>query len=53
MSEANCIIEIPPHVEFAKEGEMVTILPLAKDVYSSNLTPRYLGIIPQESKLKL
>ena len=28
MSEANCIIEIPPHVEFAKEGEMVTILPL-------------------------
>lgn len=28
MSEANCIIEIPPHVECAKEGEMVTILPL-------------------------
>ncbi|HCH00840.1 MAG TPA: bifunctional molybdopterin-guanine dinucleotide biosynthesis protein MobB/molybdopterin molybdotransferase MoeA [Vibrio sp.] len=28
MSEANCIIKIPPHVEFAKEGEMVTILPL-------------------------
>lgn len=28
MSEANCLIEIPPHVEMAKEGEMVTILPL-------------------------
>lgn len=28
MSEANCIIEIPPHIEMAKEGEMVTILPL-------------------------
>lgn len=28
MSEANCIIEIPPHVEMAKEGEIVTILPL-------------------------
>ncbi|TVO36629.1 bifunctional molybdopterin-guanine dinucleotide biosynthesis adaptor protein MobB/molybdopterin molybdotransferase MoeA [Vibrio algivorus] len=28
MSEANCIIEIPPHIESAKEGEIVTILPL-------------------------
>lgn len=28
MSEANCLIEIPPYVEMAKEGDIVTILPL-------------------------
>lgn len=28
MSEANCLIEIPPQVELAKPGEMVTIIPL-------------------------
>ncbi len=28
MSEANCIIEVPPHVEMVKTGEMVKIIPL-------------------------
>ncbi|WP_190332161.1 bifunctional molybdopterin-guanine dinucleotide biosynthesis adaptor protein MobB/molybdopterin molybdotransferase MoeA [Vibrio sp. S17_S38] len=28
MSEANCIIEVPPHVEMVKTGEMIKIIPL-------------------------